>query len=80
MNWHSIDAEKRCKDYTDYNRLVYSIYALDAALVRDTEKKQKDKLLTRTARLLQWAIEKYMGETRKELDLAYIVRSVHVWR
>lgn len=47
-------------------------------LVRDTEKRQKDKLLTRTARLLHWAIEKDMGETRKELDLAYIVRSVHV--
>lgn len=61
------------------SRLVYSIYALDAALVRDSElKQQKDKLLTRAARLIEWMTNREMGETRKALEIAYMIRNVHV--
>ena len=61
------------------NRLVYSIYSMDAALVRDSEmKQQKDKLLTRAARLIQLVTEGSMGEIRNELLTAYTIRNVHV--
>lgn len=61
------------------NRIAYAIFALDAAFIRDTEEKgQKQKLLTRSARLMQWVTKgdkNDMTHIRATLETGYGLRN-----